>query len=142
MKIILTNGLELNPIMVTGETRHIQGADRDTLSFVFPETVSLDELDAVFTAENCESIKLFETQIVTDEEDNEVPVEVEHIHTGYTIRAELIRKPVAMNRETENEPVVYENRVFVSMSQRTYAENQLASLTDTVDVLVMESLMQ
>lgn len=129
MKIILANGTELNPILVKGESRYVQGANRDVLSFVFAEETSLDELDAVFTAENCESISIVG-------EDG-----VENIHKAYTIRVELVRKPVEVVPATEATEAVFENRVIVSMAQRTYTESQLASLTDTVDVLVMESLL-
>lgn len=43
---------------------------------------------------------------------------------------------------TEEAEAIYEDRITVSMSQRTYTESQLASLIDTVDVLVMDALMQ
>ena len=129
MKIILNNGKELSPILVTGGPRHIQGASRDTLNFIFPATEDMAALDSVFSAENCESIT-----IVSDDG-------TENIHKGYTIRAELSKKSVEVIPATEESEAVYEDRITVSMSQRTYAESQLASLTDTVDVLVMESLM-
>lgn len=120
MKIILANGTELHPILVIGGSRHINGSDRDTLNFIFPQDTSLDELDALFTDSNCESIKLYET--VND------GVENEFIHTGYTIRAELSRTPMIVQEATENTEAVTENRVTVSMAQRTYAEAQLAYL--------------
>lgn len=129
MNIILANGKKLSPIMVTGGPRHVQGASRDTLSFIFPVDASMTDLDAAFTADACESIT-----IVGDDGS-------EAIHTGYTIRAELKKEPVEVTPATEEAEAVYEDRITVSMSQRTYAESQLASLTDTVDVLVMESLM-
>ena len=128
MKVILSNGKELNPILVTGAHSYVQGANRDTLSFIFPADTSLDELDGLFTAANCETIKLKETDTH------------EYIYNGYTIRTELKRAPVEITPATETEAAVYENRVTVSMAQRTYVESQLASLVDTVDVLVMESL--
>ena len=128
MQIILANGRELNPISVVGGSRFVQNANRDTLEFVFPVETSLDELDTIFTAQNCEVIKIVEG-------------ENEYIHNGYTIRAELKRCPMVVAQATENTEEVIENRVTVSMSQRTYAESQLASLTDTVDVLVLESLL-
>ena len=129
MKIILNNDAELTPIMVTGGPRHLQGASRDTLSFIFPATEDMMELDVAFSIANCESIT-----IVGDDGS-------EAIHKGYTIRAELSKKSVEVTPATEEAEAVYEDRITVSMSQRTYAESQLASLTDTVDVLVMESLM-
>lgn len=129
MNIKLNDNTELTPIMVIGETRRIQGASRDTLNFIFPETEDMAELDSAFSAENCEKIT-----IIGDDGS-------ENIHTGYTIRAELSKASVEVTPATEEAEAVYEDRITVSMSQRTYAESQLASLTDTVDVLVMESLM-
>ena len=129
MKIILANGKELSPILVTGGPRNIQGASRDTLSFIFPAGVSMASIDEAFTADACDKIT-----IVGDDGS-------ENIHTGYTIRAELSKASVEVTPATESEAAVFEDRITVSMSQRTYAESQLASLTDTVDVLVMESLM-
>lgn len=137
MKLILNNGMELNPILVTGGERHVNGAPRDTLTFVFPEETSLDELHAIFTEANCESIKLIDEKL---NDNGETEVE-EYIHTGYVIRAELSRTPVMVAPATDDHEEITENRVTVSMALRTYAEKQLASLTETVDVLVMESLM-
>lgn len=129
MKIILANGKELSPILVTGGPRMVQSASRDTLNFIFPSDVSMASIDEAFTADACDKIT-----IVGDDGS-------ENIHTGYTIRAELSKASVEVTPATESEAAVFEDRITVSMSQRTYAESQLASLTDTVDVLVMESLM-
>lgn len=121
MKIILANGTELNPIIVTGGGRFINGSNRDTLNFIFPQDASLDELDTIFTDTNCETIKLYETTADG--------TELEHIHSGYTIRAELSRTPMVVQEATEDTEEVIENRVTVSMALRTYAEAQLAKLT-------------
>ena len=129
MKIILANGVELAPIMVTGARKMVQGQSRDTLSFVFGPGIGLDALDAAFTAEACESIT-----IVGDDES-------EAIHKGYVIRADLKKEKVMTVPATEGSAAVYEDRITVSMRERTYTEAQIAALTDTVDVLVMESLM-
>ena len=123
MKIILANGTELQPIMVTGAKRTVQGASRDCLSFVFNDTVSLDEMDAIFTENACESIN-----IVGDDGS-------EAIHTGYTIRAELKKYAETAVQETPEAETVTVKRVIVSMAQRTYAETKLAQVaaesTDT-----------
>jgi len=128
MKIILTNGTELTLIMVTGAKRTVQGATRDTLTFMFPASEDMAALDAAFSTAACESITIIDG--------NE-----EYIHKGYTVRAELSKKSVEVTPATESTDAVYEDRITVAMSQRTYAESQFASLTETVDVLVMESLM-
>ena len=123
MKIIFANGSELEPILVTGNKRTVQGAKRDTLTFVFPEQVSLDEIDNLFSAENCECLK-----IVNDEG--------EFIYNGYAIRAELKRTPteVIVNKDTGE--IAIENRVSVSMSERTYAETQMAVMQATMNALL------
>lgn len=129
MKITLSNGTELTPYLVEGGRRNIQGASRDTLHFVFPADAGMETLDALFTAENCESI--------TVEEDSGAA----YIHSGYTVRAELSKTSVEVTAATAETEAIFEERITVAMAQRTYAESQLASLTETVDVLVMESLL-
>lgn len=128
MIIKLANGTELTALGVTGEKRNVQGARRDVLSFIFPADASLDAMDALFTAENCKSITLIDG-------------EKKHIHSNYTIRAELKREPVRVPAETDTDEAVYENRVTVAMAQMTYQESRIDSLTEAVDMLVMESLM-
>ena len=120
MKIYLTNGLELNPIMVTGGKQSAQGAYRDTLTFVFPAETSMDEIDLVFTAGNCETITI-------------VDGENEYVHKAYTVRVNLKREPVQVEAETAESEAVYENRVFVAMGQRTYSESLIASLKAQVE---------
>ena len=130
MKIILANGVEKNAILVTGGQIYAQGANRDALTFVFSSNeVSLDEIDNDFTPIACENIKL------VDETGSEF------IHKGYTIRTELTKKDVVLTPGDETNPETVENRIMVTMAQRTYVETQMASLIDTVDVLVLEKLM-
>ncbi len=125
MKIILINNTELNPILVTGGPRFIQGQNRDTLNFIFSATEDINVLDNAFNASNCESIT-----IIGDDES-------EAVHKGYTIRAELKKESVEITHATESESAVYEDRITVSMSQRTYVESQLTALQDAVDMLCM-----
>lgn len=127
MNITFANGATLAPTLATGGLAFVQGANRDVLTFVFAETESMAELDSAFSAENCVSI------IVDDGEDA-------YIHKGYTIRAGLEKKPVEVIPATDTEPAVMENRIFVKMAQRTYAESQMADLQETVDYLVLDSL--
>lgn len=128
MNIKLANGNELHPLTVYGGNRYVQGADRDVLSFVFPASEGMDKLDGIFTPTACESIT------VNDGEG-------EYIHKGYTVRAELKKEWVEVTPATEEAPAVTEERITVSMGQRTYTESQLASLTETVDTLVLDSLL-
>lgn len=116
MNIKLTDNTVLKPIMVIGENRFVQGFNRDTLSFIFPSTEDMAVLDAAFSAENCESI----TIIGGDGSEN--------IHKGYTIRAELSKAPVEVTPATVDSAAVYEDRITLSMAQRTYMESQLAAM--------------
>lgn len=127
MKIKLTDNTEMLPILVTGGPRYIQGANRDTLSFVFPDWTALAYLDEMFTAENCENIT-----IVNDEDNSE------NIYKGYTIRVELTKSSVEVGPATPDAEATYEDRVTVTMAQRTYAENQLAQLQAAVATLTQE----
>ena len=133
MKIILNNNAELTPITVVGGKKDVQGAFRDTLTFVFPGNMSIAELDKAFSAVNCESINI---ESVDDKGKT-----VTNIYKAYTIRCELSKAVVRIADETEEAPAVYEERINVVMGQRTYSESQIASLTETVDVLVLESLL-
>lgn len=125
MKVILIDNTELNPILVTGGPRFIQGQNRDTLNFIFSATEDINILDNAFNASNCESIT-----IIGDDES-------EAVHKGYTIRAELKKESVEVTHATESESAVFEDRITVSMSQRTYMESQLSALQDAVDMLCM-----
>ena len=124
MKIKLANDTTLNPIIVTGRKMSVQGALRDTLSFIFPASAGMETLDAVFTAENCETIKIVEDS------------GAENIHKGYTIRAELSKSSVEVTTATESTEAVYEDRITVSMSQRTYAETQIAETKSAMNALL------
>lgn len=79
MNVTLADGTELTVLMVTGENNYVQGVERDTLAFVFDDTVSLDEMDSIFTEGACETITL------RDGSD-------EYIYSAYTIRADLRRQ--------------------------------------------------
>lgn len=121
MQLILTDGTTLEPIIVTGEKKTVQGARRDVLHFVFDE-VSMDQLDEVFSEANCEKIR-----IINGEE--------EAVHSAYTIRAGLTKAREEAQPATQETEAVYVTRVTVSMAQRTYAESRLAAIaaesTDT-----------
>lgn len=124
MKVILCNGVELTPNTVTGTKRLVQGASRDTLTFVFPDGTSLDELDNIFTAANCERITIVEND------------GSEYVHSGYVIRAELKREPVEVAAESDTEPATYQDRVVVAMSRRTYQESQYAELQEALNLIL------
>lgn len=126
MKVILANGTELEPIIVTGSSRNVYGASRDSLAFVFPASAGMEALNGLFTAENCESIT-----IVEDENTS-------FIHNGYSIRAELSLASVQTAPETAESEAVYEDRITVVMAQRTYMESQMVAMQAAIEMMCME----
>ena len=138
MKLILTDGTELTPILVTGESQYVQGANRDTLTFVFGD-VSMDEIDAAFTEANCETIQLVTEQEVevTNEDGTTETNTVENVdvHEGYVIRSNMKKYAEKVQDETTNTAAVYENRVTISMSQRTYSETKMVEMQAQNDLL-------
>ena len=107
MKIYLANAMELEPLTVSGEPRIVQGETRDCLSFHFPTSAGLEEINGAFSVENCESIRVVEDG------------GTEHIHTGYVLRVELILTPGEEGGE---------GQITVTMAKRSYAEEQLLAI--------------
>ena len=136
MHIILSDGTRLNHIGATGETRYLQGANRDTITFEFDEAYSVDALREVFTEANCEVINIVtdevvETQIENEDGTTETKTETvytNNYHEGYVIRVEVAERIKEITPATGTTPAVTETRVFVTMAQRTYAETRLAVL--------------
>lgn len=130
MKIILTDGTELDALMATGETVHVQGADRDSLTFVFDESYSMDELDELFCEENCEVIKIVsETEVPTGEDEVSTQKE-EYIHKGYVIRVELTKNLILDQKATSESDEVTVTRIKVTMAQRTYMETKMVNMQE------------
>lgn len=128
MYIKLFNGSELVPVVVAGAQKRVQGANRDTLSFVFPAAAGMDALDAAFTAASCETITIVE--------DNGT----ENLHTGYTVRAGLSKETVEVTPATVDAAAVTEERITVSMSQRTYLETQLSAIQAALVLVSMPDI--
>ena len=120
MKIIFKDNTELFPILISGGARFIQGSNRDSLEFVFPE-ISLDLLKTHFTKNNCEEIKII------DDEGGEF------IHSGYVILNELSEKVNEIQSEIFGEAPTYERRAHVVMGQRTYQEKEILLLKQEIE---------
>lgn len=120
MTINLSDRAILEPIVITGEKRYINEATRDVLTFVFSEGHSIDELDGIFTAENCEDI------VITSDDGEE------NVYSDYVIRVEISKKAV------KKEDGSRENRVFVSMAQRSEAEKQAIEMQAFYDAVMEE----
>lgn len=120
MKIILKDGTELETIIVQGGIRHISGSNRDALTFVFDEGADVNQLDEIFTEENCEVIKL-----VGEDGSNS-------IHTDYTIRVEMKTYFEELSKENPDNQAVNVKRTTVTMAQCSYVEKQLKIMADEV----------
>lgn len=134
MKMILADGTKLYPILVTGEHRFLQGVNRDVFTFVFGD-VDISEIDTLFTEANCETLKLYEEVEEQVEVDGVVTtrvVEVEYIHTGYTIRVDIRKTREVVEESTVSTEEVTEQRVEVTMAQRTYSETKLATMSQEI----------
>lgn len=142
MKIILANGTELNAILVTGGQQYVQNVRRDALTFIFDESQTLAEIDELFNEVNCESITIISESEEVLEDGTTKVVETENIHNAYVVRVDIRKTREITQVGTATTEEVVEQRIEVTMAQRTYAESQIASLTETVDYLVLESLMK
>lgn len=120
MKILLNDGTEKDVLMVTGGSRYVNGANRDCLNFIFDENTSMDELDALFTEQNCETIKI----IGNDGS--------EAVYNEYTVRSEIKQSFEVVENENPDATAQTVKRVTVSMGQRSYMEKQLALIADEV----------
>ena len=140
MYLILSDGTKITHIGATGATKYVQGANRDTITFEFDSSHSVDELRNLFTEQNCEVIDIVTEEVVTQEDGTEQTIATDNYHEGYVIRTEVAERTKEIAPATGTTPAVTETRVYVTMAQRTYMETQLKSLTETVDILVMENL--
>lgn len=129
--IKLNNGTELQGIVANGSTRHFQGASRDSIEFQLPKTlpITFEELDGLFSNPlNTSKITL-------------VNGEGAYIHDNYSLKVSIGLIPVVIQSATDTQEEVVEERYSVVMAQKTYKEIQMDSLVETVDMLVMESLL-
>lgn len=111
-QIKFTDGTTLSAVLVSGASRHWQGASRDVLSFQFAEdAVTFDQLQAAFSAENCASLVIGE----------------DALYEHYTLRVSLALKPVTVQPATADAPETTETRWVVEMAQQTYTERQIAA---------------
>ena len=113
MKVVLQNGTEFSVINVTDNPVTVQGKPRDGLSFYFLASTGLEAINAAFSEANCESIRLVENS------------GIEHVHTGYVIRAALTLIP----GESEGS----EGLITVTMAKRSYDEEQLLAIRHQIE---------
>ena len=129
-KLVFKNGKEIAFMECYSASEYVQGAEREVLDFRFDASqVSLDEIDKLFTSEECSRLAIRETVGEQTEE---------FIHENYGVRVALSKQRFTLATENGVEEV---EQISVKMAQYTVVEMQMISLTETVDVLVMESLL-
>ncbi|MBQ3426549.1 MAG: hypothetical protein IJH37_05315 [Clostridia bacterium] len=125
MKVILSNGKELEAKGVHGRSINYQGVQRDSLIFLFDaESESLTDALEDFTAENCAAVTL--------EGDNGERFIYEH----YTIRTELGYgyKDFVLTGGVSGKDD--SKVVYVRMAQTTLLERTVESQQEAIDNLI------
>lgn len=121
MQIKFTDDSTLDCIQVNGRKQYYQGAERDTLEFVFAKSAGFDALDAAFADE----AKTASITIINDVDAENPEIGV---YDGYTLRMSMRMEPVVITPGTMEAPAVTEERIMVVMAQLTYIERQLKAL--------------
>ena len=162
-KLIFSSGAEVAISECYGKSEYAQNAQRDVLDFRFdPGTITMNEVDSLFSTAECATLTIVETKTrsvtvlveqvdeegnpVLDENGNAIMEAVqkdeeyteEFVYQNYGLRVGLSKQLFTLSTENGKEDV---EQISVKMGQFTYTEMQVVSLTDTVDILVMESLM-
>lgn len=132
MQIRFANGAALEALSIRGQSVFYQGAQRDSLEIqVEKGKYTFDELEAL-TA-NLEHLR----QLTILEDSGEIA----GVHESYTLRTKIAIQPVELEQSvTPDAPPATEERLCIVLAQRTYLEQQLESLRDTVDTLILASL--
>ncbi|QHI72907.1 hypothetical protein [Aminipila terrae] len=130
MKIKLNDNTELNVICINGKSTYFQGANRDSLEFVFKKgDYPFDQLDKLFAdATKTKKISVIDTVTTTDKDGKTVETPTEHVYDNYSLRVSMKMEPVIITPATSTEPEVTEERVMVTMGQLTLIEKKLSEL--------------
>lgn len=121
MQIKFADDTTLDCIQINGKKQYYQGAERDTLEFVFEKSAGFDTLDAAFA----DDAKTSSVTIINDADAESTAIGV---YDGYTLRMSMRMEPVVITPGTMEAPAVTEERIMVVMAQLTYIERQLKAL--------------
>ena len=121
MQIKFADETAMGCIQVNGRKQYYQGAERDTLEFVFAKSAGFDALDAAFADE----AKTASITIINDVDAENPEIGV---YDGYTLRMSMRMEPVVIAPGTMEAPAVTEARIMVVMAQLTYIERKLKAL--------------
>lgn len=130
MIIKLANGSELTVLGVHGRNVNYQGVNRDSLILLFDVNIyTLTEISDLFTAENCATIALIDDGCMS-------------LHENYTIRinAGVGYKDFVLRGNTSGDE--QQQRVYIQIAQSTLAERVIENVLETVDLLVLDALIE
>ena len=136
--LIFKSGKSIDFIECYSQNDYVQGAQRDVMDFRFDPTVTtLDEIDALFTADECVKLIIRETivqhvTVTTYNEDgtiNETHIEEveetqEFVHENHPLRVSLSKQMFNLATENGSEDVM---QISVKMAQYTPTELLAAS---------------
>ena len=129
MQLKFSDGTTLDVLAVKGNPTYFQGAQRDALEIQIDKgKTTFDALDAL-TGDPAKTGKL--TIIDGDKQ---------YQHDNYNLRTELALKPVVTAEATSTTPEQTEDRLCVTLAQKTYQELQIAELQGSVDALTLAQL--
>lgn len=128
MKIHFLDGRTLECESVHGEHIYYNGVNRDSLTFVFPDTSEVKALIAYFRPENTKRLYL--------EDDNGE----KFLHENYTILlgAGLKERGHLLGA---GEDVDHRMVTYVQMVRASYSEQQIEELSDIIDTMLIAQLM-
>lgn len=126
--IHFVDGLTLECESVHGTHVYYNGINRDSLTFIFPEEVTVNTLIDFFTPENTKRIYL-------EDENGE-----KFLHEHYTIRLAVgVMERGALLQIGED--VDHRMVSYVKMVRTSYSEQQLEELSDVIDTMLVAQLM-
>lgn len=126
--IKLNDNTELKVICINGKSTYFQGANRDSLEFVFKKgDYPFDQLDSLFASTaKTRKITVIDTEATIG--DDGKPVTSQNVYDNYSLRISMEMKPVVITSATSTESEVTEERVMVTMGQLTLIEKKLSEL--------------
>ena len=129
MQLKFSDGTTLDVLAVKGNPTYFQGAQRDALEIQIGKSkTTFDALDKL-TGDPAKTVKL--TIIDGDKQ---------YQHDNYSLRVSLALKPVVTAEATADTPEQTEDRLCVTLAQKTYQELQIAELQSSVDALTLSTL--
>ena len=121
-----SSGTTLDVLAVNGNSIVFQGATRDSLEIQIAKTVTtIDALDKLTVdSANTKKLTSYYQEKETYTDGTSKMLDRESVHDNYSLRVSLALKPVVTAAATSTTAAVTEDRLCVTLAQKTYAEIQ------------------